>query len=291
MKRVLRMICVLAVFLCLPFFVSAEDWGGLIYNGDFSDYSDGADMPAGWQLVCYDASLSDAWVSTDLSGPNCICLQSYGVNDVRACQDIEVDPDTTYLISGEICTEDVESGQGANLSVDNYSVDGTFCYTDPLLGTNDWTAVELFVHTGTSQDTLRIALRLGGYGKTSSGLAGFRNISVTETEYEGDEVIFLTESSSYGDASEQEAKNGLPAVIAASVITALLAILVYRFVTAYSPKEENGGFGRYGALALILASAFIVRLILSLIFFGHSTDINCFMAWGNAALNGGLSGF
>lgn len=292
MKRVLCMICVVAVFLCFPFRTEAEEWDGLVYNGDFSEYSESADMPAGWQLVSYDATLSEAWVTTDASGQNGICLCSYGTNDVRACQDISVTPDTTYHICAEICTDGVESGQGANLSVDNYSIDGTFCYTEPILGTNDWTPVDLFVHTGSSQDVLRIALRLGGYGKTSSGLAGFRDVSVAESEYMGEDVIFLTETVSADKGHEDNGEtNGLYGVIAAFIVTALLSVVAYRLITSGRTEEGNETEERYGTLALILAFAFIVRLVLSLIFFGHSTDINCFMAWGNAALNGGLSNF
>ena len=44
-------------------------------------------------------------------------------------------------------------------------------------------------------------------------------------------------------------------------------------------------------LAAILAGAFVLRLALSLVFYGHSTDMGCFLAWGNAMAEGGPGAF
>lgn len=45
------------------------------------------------------------------------------------------------------------------------------------------------------------------------------------------------------------------------------------------------------ALGCILISAFFVRALLSILIYGHPTDISCFMAWSNALANDGLKSF
>ena len=306
------LVCALAPIGAL----GAEDGydGGLIENGDFSYIAGDADLPAGWQLICYDDTDVDVWLAIDEEGQTCLCLQSYWENDIRACQDIAVEPDAVYCISADICTEEVASGQGATLSVDNYSIDGTYCYSDGLFDTGDWTTVRLYVQTGPEQDTLRVALRLGGYGRTSTGTVGFRNVSVTETPlYDGQDLIDLAETASVSGSSSASgsAENGLYGVILASVAVMLLGVCAYLYIARQGMAEETGlkdpatgkvtetglkdpAAGKaesYGKLALLMAAALILRMVLSLIFVGHSTDINCFMAWGYAALHNGLSNF
>lgn len=296
MKRLFSAIIVILLVFCLPMSALGDEWdGGLIYNGDFSVCSDDADMAAGWQVTVYDEALSDTFIVDDSLGRYAVVLQSYETNDVRVCQDVKVSADTTYLLSAEICTDSVEDGQGANLSIDNYSIDGTFCYTSPLLGDNDWTETELYIHTSKDQTVLRVALRLGGYGKTSSGLAGFRCVSLKESDYDGADIVYLADTYSKADSSDTGSTDlktgGLYGIIAAFLIVAIAFVIAYRLIAVYGIKQTPDELKHSGRIVVILAATFIVRLVLSLVFYGHSTDINCFMAWGNAALNGGLSEF
>ena len=93
-------------------------------------------LPIGWTLSAYD--LNDSSVTTGLSveedGSVSVRLSNLIGNDARICQDVEVSADTVYRLRAYVKTESVSGGQGATLSIDNYSIDGCFCYSQPLTG-------------------------------------------------------------------------------------------------------------------------------------------------------------
>ena len=120
----------------------------LLYNGDFSVHVESASLPAGWDLRAYqnDADSVSASVATEDDIAR-IVLTNKVANDARVAQDVTVQPNTVYRLSAEIRTSDVEYGTGANLSIDNYPIDGTYCYSENLFGSDSWREVMLYFRT------------------------------------------------------------------------------------------------------------------------------------------------
>ena len=165
----------------------------LLYNGDFAAYSESAELPAGWELSAYssDASSVTASVLNDDDGQLVICLENLVANDSRVCQTVSVNADTVYRLRADIRTTDVAYGTGANLSIDNYPIDGTYCYSENLFGTDVWRTVTLYFRTGPEQTSVNVALRLGGYGTTATGSAEYRNVSLYQCESTTGDVVDL----------------------------------------------------------------------------------------------------
>ena len=301
----MRKLLAILLFLCLvlvPAAALAE--GGdvvsgteLLYNGDFGIHTESATLPAGWELSAYanDSSSVAAYISEDESGAAIVALHNLVANDARVCQTVSVAPDATYRLSAEIRTSDVDYGTGASLSIDNYSVDGTYCYSENLFGSDAWRAVSLYFHTGPEQTSVNVALRLGGYGTTAIGTAEFRNVSLVAVDSTEATVVNLpTENGVVSNISRASDAAGEASADNAPLIWALVFTLLFAGVFAYFYRRElrfdnclrEPIAKPYLALTIILMAAFVLRLILSLLFYGHPTDLNCFMAWGSMVLDG-----
>ena len=214
----MRKLLTILLFVCLlsvPALALAENadqitGDELLYNGDFSLQAESAPLPAGWELSAYqnDAEGVSASIASE-DGIEQIVLTNHVANDSRVTQDVDVLPNTIYRLSAEIRTSDVQYGTGANLSIDNYPIDGTFCYSENLFGSDAWRSVSLYFRTGAEQTKVCVALRLGGYGTTAVGTAEYRNVSLLECVSTDAEVVNLaTENgtiSSQTDASTAEA--------------------------------------------------------------------------------------
>ena len=301
---ILLLICLLAVPAAALAEGDATEGDDLIYNGDFSVFADSADLPAGWELSAYysDADSVLAAFETGDDGETVVVLTNVVANDSRVCQTVAVEADTCYRLTAEIRTTSVEYGTGANLSIDNYSIDGTYCYSENLFGTDAWRTVSLYFRTGYDQTSVNVALRLGGYGTTASGTAEYRGVSLYQCTATDETVVDLaTEngtisgtSGSAEAAAEQEAAsvNGiLYLALSVTIVLALGYVWLYRKHLRYDGETLDAHERPHFALAIMLVAAFIARLLLSLIFYGHPTDIQCFMAWGNMVLNDGTSTF
>ncbi|MEA4869610.1 MAG: glycosyltransferase family 39 protein [Christensenella sp.] len=301
----MRKLLTILLFVCLlsvPALALADNGdqlsgADLLYNGDFSVYAESASLPSGWELNAYqnDSNSVSAGVTQDDGGERSITLSNLVANDARVVQAVSVKPDTVYCLSAEIQTNDVQYGTGANLSIDNYAVDKTYCYSENLFGSDAWRAVSLYFRTGAEQTSVNVALRLGGYGTTAIGTAEYRNVSMYECVATGATIVDLatengTVSSSSAADTTQEAEatanDPLYLAVAFTVVLAGAFFWGYREVFRYESRMlESVGKSRL-ALMILLLGAFVFRVALSIVFYGHSTDINCFMAWGNMVLNG-----
>jgi len=306
--RKLLAILLLITLLAVPAAALAEgdatEGDDLIYNGDFSTYAESADLPAGWELSAYysDADSVLATFETGDDGEAVVVLTNTVANDSRVCQTVAVEANACYRLSAEIRTTSVEYGTGANLSIDNYAIDGTYCYSENLFGTEAWRTVSLYFETGYDQTSVNVALRLGGYGTTATGSAEYRNVTLYKCTATDETVVDLaTENgtiSNAGGSAEAEAEaetasaNGM--LYFALIVTIALALgytWFYRRHLRYDGETLDATERPHFALIVMLVAAFVARLLLSLIFYGHPTDIQCFMAWGNMVLNDGTSTF
>lgn len=274
--------------------VSGEE---LLYNGDFGIHSDSAALPAGWELSAYlnDSSSVTASVLEYDSGETTVSLQNLVANDARICQIVSVSPNTVYRLSAQIQTSDVEYGTGASLSIDNYAIDGTYCYSENLFGTDAWRSVSLYFRTGEEQNSVNVALRLGGYGTTAIGTAEFRNVSLVAIESTDATIVNLpTENGTVSNLSSASEAKSTASSVNTPLALALALTLILAGIFAYLYRKELRYENRMLepiakprlALLIILIGAFMLRLILSLAFYGHATDLNCFIAWGNMVLDG-----
>src|SRR3569832_2225749 len=99
--------------------------------------------------------------------------------DARFLQEVTVEPQTTYMLTGWIKTENVSAGAGANLTLF-----GTWTHSEGLFGTNDWTRVSLWFNSG-SNTRITIGARLGYWSAMSVGTAWFDDLSLTRVEPDG----------------------------------------------------------------------------------------------------------
>ena len=285
MRKLFASIFVL-IIVAAPMGAAFADEAIHIENADFSDtYSDG--IPSGWYAEAwYDEGGEYDIETVQKDGETCLHIVNYQDNDVRLCKEIAVEPNSYYRISCEIKTLVVEYGGGANVSV----VD-TFAASEPVYKTDDWTRAELIGKTDRDMESMTVCLRLGGYGSLSIGEAWFKDFSVTKLDSapEGAEVQDISIASAQPGGSDTDSTGGLPvgAMLAAVIGTALAGMILYRkFIL---PKDDlvNSEKTSFGPAALLLLAAFCVRCALSVIFYGHSTDINCFMAWAYYLAEGG----
>lgn len=301
-----RFLAVLFGIACLAwpltaFAEEATDGEDLLYNGDFSVHAASAALPAGWSLEAYTADTAAAYTDSDPTLGVVVVLENDGENDARVCQMVTVKPDTCYRLSAMISTADVTGGAGATLSIDNYNLDSTFCYSSNLSGTNEWTEVVMYVKSGPKQTEFKVALRLGGYGLMSAGRASFAKVEMIKAEPADEltKVIDLMsetgtlniEGEGKTDLSTLEGFDVLMLCLLCAAVVALAYIYVYRSTLRYEGRSLGAEKPPRIVLPLMLLAAFMLRVVLSLLFYGHFTDINCFMAWGSAALDDGLSNF
>jgi len=299
MRKVLALI-LLGCCLSMSFLASAETEAGenLIQNGDFAISSDQMSMPAAWTFQAYDSAFEAVSVSMDaVEGiGNVMTVQNVVANDSRIYQDVAVEPNTVYSLSALIQTDSVQNGQGATLSVDNYSIDGLYCYSDSVSDTSTWSEVSLLFRTGKEQKVARIALRLGGYGAESVGTASFADVELYLCDsYDSANVMDLVKGTTSTETAKRVNLSEGDSIFVAMLITvvsvAALFGILYRNTLCYGGSTLQDSSDDHPKFLMLLFAAFLFRLVLSLIFVGHSTDINCFMAWGNAVAEYGTSNF
>ncbi len=275
-----------ALLLTVP--VRAED--ALLQNGELA----GEDVPEGWTVVSYN---SDGWSVSLEDGA--VVLASSGANDLRLCQTVCVEENTAYVFAAEISASNVMGGRGASLSIDNYGIDGCYIYGKNILGSVDWTAVQLIFRTGEGQTEIRPALRLGGYSEMSSGTVRFRNVSLKKTS-DGSAAVPLTggNGGSYASGPEEmtEARRiqlrsflHLFIVLAAAAAVALI-FGVYRNRERIGQREITEDRRRKYFLLAVLAGL-MLRSLLSSAWGGHDTDMGCWMGWGSYIARSGTASF
>ena len=111
--------------------------------------------------------------TTSHSGASSIRIDSTNTNDAWFSQDVVVEPNTIYRLTGWIKTENVSGGAGANLSYI-----GTWSHTEGIFGSTPWTRVNLFINSGSST-LITIGARLGYWAGTSTGTAWFDDLRLT----------------------------------------------------------------------------------------------------------------
>ena len=276
------------LFCFLSFFIQTALTEGeeLLYNGDFEiENEDG--MPDGWYTDAYimekGYSVFSLVKSDDAAEHgNIVLINNLALNDARYAQDVAVEPDTLYCFSGDIRTEKITDGRGANLSIE-----GLYVFSQSLYETHDeWTHIEWYGETGPEQYSVTLFARVGGYSGESSGKAWFDNLSLRQADHvPGDEVAdrWYNPSKTNIDSEPEETVNESspfwPKLLLILIIYLAAAWLaasrIKRNKTIFPCRKRNVWFVSGGA---VLALA--VRILISYYVEGYMIDVNCFLSWG-----------
>jgi hypothetical protein len=158
----------------------------LLLNGSFEDglYSpDGS--PFGWTHNAYSSQAVFVWDDTQAhTGSRSARIVNWFYNDSAWIQTVNVRPDTTYLLSGWIKTQDVSHTDSLVDAGANLCMYGTWTRSQGLFGTNDWTYVTLLFNSGSSAQ-ITVGARLGYWAGGSSGSVWFDDLELREFTADG----------------------------------------------------------------------------------------------------------
>ncbi len=251
----------------------------------------GDGVPEGWSFLSYVSESAGMSVEGGV-----VTMTAEDYNDIRLTQLVAVEPNTVYVLSGEIAASQIAGGRGASLAIDNYSIDGAYIYSDGITGSCDWKKVSLAFFTGEDQQTVNVALRLGGYSELSRGTARFRNISLEKGSGGNSNVLSLSSgySASHADSSggvsearKIQLRSYLHLFVVLSValgVFLLFGVYRNRETLAARPAARTNTI-RWFILAVLLGTA--LRSVLASLWGGHDTDMSCWMGWGSYIANNG----
>ena len=270
----------------------------LVENGSFD--TEDSDLPDGWQLTGWDLSDSTSTyqiVSID-DRTNCVYINNMYPNDYRLEQTISVEPDSFYRITCYVKTKGIQDEESAGA---NISLTDSLASSSGVYGTNDWQKIELVGKTASKQKNITVAVRVGGFGREASGEAWFDDISVkkiTPTEagsnYSDFSPFVLSQGDDDGDSDNVFVSDAVYGYVL--IVTVALGLGLYIIYQNYlkvgrtllldAEKDKRKVF-----LLIVLGAAFLIRVICSVIFVGHTTDIGCFVGWASHLGNVGISSF
>ncbi len=287
-KRLLTWFIILCALLAIGAFAADDE---LLQNGNLR----GEEFPEGWSVLSY---LAQNYSVSAKDGE--VTLVSGEPNDLRLFQTVTVDENTAYMFSAEVSAENIMGGRGATLSIDNFSVDGCYIYSKNILGSAEWTRIDLIFRTGEGQTEINAALRLGGYSEMSTGTVHFRNVSLRKAG-DGAAAISLQGNNYPGEnrASDDEMtparkiqlRSYLHLFVVISIFAAAVMIFgVYRNRDRLgSAKIEQTNLHRFFLLAVL--AGLVLRTVLASAWGGHDSDMSCWMGWGNYIANNGTATF
>lgn len=246
---------------------------------------------SGWNQKIYSGEGADIVLSSDPEHGSVARITAGSDDDVRLVQELSVSGNTYYRISCDVKTENVVGGAGANIGVYGIAV-----HSSPVTGSSDWQKIELVGRTADGQKTLPVSVGVGGHGEVSSGTAWFDNITVEKlSSAPGDAVILgETRQSSSSSSDEEKVPTSFPTtgIVAASLIATVFMLLIYLWHLLKARRPRNlQAKEPVAAVILILLGALAARVLLSFIFYGHKTDINCFIFWGKRLVSDGPAHF
>jgi len=109
------------------------------------------------------------------NGEDILVIQSENGADAQLYQDVTLEPDQIYRLSGYIKTTDLENGHGAVICLYD-----TWINTEKLIGSNDWKKYVITFQTP-EDGKIQIACRIGFTG-LSTGVAEFKNLKLEKLD-------------------------------------------------------------------------------------------------------------
>ena len=300
MKRWLPVLAVALALFLLWFFVIRQGapqppaFGvELLKNGGFEQV-DADGYPDHWlpEAYFYDANITSFQVEDGKDGKG-ILIQNASPNDARYFQTVKVSPNTIYHFSGDVKAS-AEGGRGANLSIAD-----VYVFSEAVFDTEDgWQRVDLYGKTGSKQTDVTLFARLGGYSGEAVGEARFDNLSLMAVSQAPDNVIVTNweKAAQSNSAASKSAGASTPFAPLAVMIFAVFAMLLVSLARVAQRQEEalnQPGMNNKAnvLLAVLLAFAFVTRLLLANMVSGFPVDIGAFRAWAQNMADAGPSGF
>jgi len=152
----------------------------LVPNPTLCSHLEGEDAPLGWQVMHHAGENMSKWEGTKgipHSGDRCLKLESKTGSDSSWFVDLRVDPNTEYILSGEIKTRDVAGGGGAYFTV--ATVKGA--RTESVTGTHpEWKRYSTTFNSG-DMSVARLCAVFGG-GSLSTGEAWYDTIDLVRKD-------------------------------------------------------------------------------------------------------------
>jgi hypothetical protein len=180
-RRAAHALCIVIVFVVsiLSAGRAAAQRIKFLPNGSVEDGSFAAG-PFGWTRQAFAPNGSLTWdVDVVHEGSHSIKIAADRPNDAAWIQTISLQPETNYLLSGWVKTENVLHTSESVDAGANLSLYGTWERTTAKTGTTDWTEVRMTFNSG-STGTVTIAARLGFSSGTTTGTAWYDDLRVTE---------------------------------------------------------------------------------------------------------------
>lgn len=165
----------------------------------------------------------------DAARGNVVKLTNAELDDAHFTQTVSVQANTIYKLSCYIKTENVSGGAGANIALEDRT-----CYSTPVLGTTDWTMVELVGKTGSGQSKLKIGCRLGNFSSTSMGIAYFDDFKIEKlTSYNGEIQSFETKTPSSQSSDNTTGMSDAEYAARTKMIVIMLCIYILLPIAIY----------------------------------------------------------
>ncbi|MBR3750315.1 MAG: phospholipid carrier-dependent glycosyltransferase [Clostridia bacterium] len=255
-------------------------------NSSFSQSSSSA--ADGWYFEAYanTAKEADYVKNAGPNGETAVKISLTQANDARIVQEVACKPNTLYKFTVLCKTQDVaDTGTGANISVI-----GVFTPSTQLKGTSDWTTLELYGRTASTQTTLTVALRLGFYSGDTTGTAYFTNASMTEIDASAvpGGVTPISLENRLATTPENNVDPKLSAtsteIIVGGILFALIFIGAYYLLTRFKTPSSTT---RLCILVVLICIGLIVRFVNAMDYKGFEVDFNCFWSWGARMISQG----
>lgn len=297
LRRCLASVMMILLFLPLSAFAAVNE--NLITNGDF-EAIDEEGIPEFWFTDAYvhDEGYTVFSVADEGGERGCVAeIRNIGENDARFAQEVEVEPESLYCLSGWIRADGIEGGHGANLSIE-----GVYAFSEKVYDTEgEWEYIEYYGETGPNQDLVTVFVRLGGYSGTSTGTAFFDDISLTQVNSVPGEAVadLWFREDTYDSGDEEETEEGEPAsfrlwLAAISVLFLFFLGWLYhsKYLTQAPDDLQQKNRKRYVGIAeILLLLSLAIRLLISAMVEGYMVDVNCFLSWGHTFASVGPAGF
>lgn len=295
-KLILSSILVLMLVFAMPLAAFAE---ANFLNPDFREWD--TDIPNDWSFVSPD--LDSAYIMQTEEGFMLDVYDSYAY----IMQPIELEQQTTYKISFEVLTENMEESQaGVQAAFFNQ-----VAATDLLQDTNgEYKTVLLYVKTNVdAEQTYLFRLGIGLEEYYSTGTAYFRNLKIEPQEEMPEDYIVYTLIGSIGidnnyfeeEAGEVIIENNTPEntetanvtynSVGVALCAALVSIVIYLLYTGRHAEKLSSILKKNSCVYVLFALALLIRLVIALTEEGHVSDLNCFKAWASTVYSNGMETF
>ena len=160
-------------------------------------------------------------METDPTYGNVVKLTNSGSDDSRLMQTITVKPNKTYKFTCYVKTSDVVGALGANIGFEDSTT-----HSDGIIGTHDWTKLEVIGKTGKDQKTVQVGLRLGGFGAEATGTAWFSGLTVEQVSSNSDAILLYTENAQNGNGSSNTSANTKEAAARSKMVVIMCFVYI-----------------------------------------------------------------